>query len=65
MIQNSHDDIMNEIGRKSYVYKRKHNISNAHNKREHINEDKKTSNKYKILLLILLLFMIILVLIYS
>ena len=41
MIQNSHDDIMNDIGKRIYVYRRKHNISNEPNKKEIINEKKK------------------------
>ena len=61
MIQNSHDDIMNDIGKRSYVYKIKHNISNAPHKKELSNKNKKKSNKYKILLLILLLLLIILI----
>ena len=65
MIQNSNNDFMDDIGRKSYVYKRKHNISNVPKKKELSNENKKNSNKYKILLLILLLFLIILILFFG
>jgi len=65
MIQNSHDDIINDKGNLPYVYKRKHNISNAPNKKEINNEDKNKSNKYKILLLLLLLLLIFIVLFFS
>ena len=65
MIQNSHDDMMNDIGKKSYVYTRKHNISNAPNKKEFTHEDKKKLNKYKILLLLLLLLLLFLVLFFG
>ena len=36
MIQNSHDDIINDIGKSPYVYKRKHDISNAPKKKENL-----------------------------
>ena len=65
MIQNSNNDFMNDIGRRSYVYKRKHNISNSVNKKEPTNKNKKKSNKYKILLLLLLLLLIFLVLFFG
>ena len=65
MIKNSIDDFMNDIGNRSHIYKRKHNISNAPNKKELINENKKNSNKYKILILLLLLLLIFLALFFG
>ena len=41
MIQNSNNDFMNDIRNRTYVYKRKHNISNKPKKSELNNEDKK------------------------
>ena len=41
MIQNSNNDFMDDIGRKSYVYKRKHNISNVPKKRNLVMKTKK------------------------
>ena len=65
MIQNSNNDFMNDIGNRTYIYKRKHNISNKPKKSEPNNEEEKKSNKYKILLIIILLFLILLVLFFG
>ena len=44
MIDNKNEDLVNEKGKRAYIYKRKHNISNDPNKRKVINEEKKQSN---------------------
>ena len=46
-------------GKRAYVYKRKHNISNDPNKRKVINKEKKESNNSKIIIIILLLLLLI------
>ena len=47
MIQNSHDDIINDIGKRSYVHTKNHNISNKPNKKELSNENKKNQINIK------------------
>jgi len=46
-------------GKRAYVYKRKHNISNDPNKRKVINKEKKESNNCKIIIILLLLLLLI------
>ena len=41
MIEVINEDLVKEQGRQTFVYKRKHNISNDPNERKRINEDKK------------------------
>ena len=47
---------MNEQGKISYIYKRKHNISNDPNKRKSINKNKEKLYNYKTILIIILFF---------
>ena len=65
MIQSSHNDFMNDIGRRSYIYTRKHDMSNSLNKKEPTKDDRKRSKKFKILLLFSLLIVIFLVLFFG
>ena len=59
MIEFTNVDLVNEKGKRTYVYNRKHNISNEPNKKEVINKEKKQSNNCKIIIIILLLLLLI------
>ena len=59
MIENTNEDFVNEKGKRVYVYKRKHNISNDPNKKKIINKDKNESNNCKIIIIIILLLLLI------
>ena len=49
------DGIQIKKGKRAYVYKRKHNISNDPNKRKVINEEKIESNNCKIIIIIIII----------
>jgi hypothetical protein len=53
MIENKSEDLVNEKGKRAYIYKRKHNISNDPNKRKVINEEKKQSNNCNNIIIII------------
>ena len=50
---------MKEKGKKAYVYKKKHNISNDPNKRKTSNQDEKESKNCKIIIILILLLLLI------
>ena len=59
MIEVTENNLVNEQGKISYIYKRKHNISNDPNKRKSINKDKVKSFIYKTIIIIILLLLLI------
>ena len=59
MITITSEDLVKEKGKKAYVYKKKHNISNEPNKRKIINQDEKESNNWKIIIILILLLLLI------
>ena len=58
MIEVTNEDLVKEQGRQTFVYKRKHNISNDPNKRKSINKDKEKSYNYKTIIIIILLLLL-------
>ena len=53
------EDLVKEKGKKAYVYKKKHNISNDPNKRKISNPDEKETNNCKIIIILILLIVLI------
>ena len=59
MITITSEDLVKEKGKKAYVYKKKHNISNDPNKRKTSNQDEKESKNCKIIIILILLLLLI------